>query len=221
MGLPEPPPFPRPGRNLPWRPGQGWREVHRVTDAGRQPRRLAQPAPSWWAAPGRRSLRRRRPRRARRPQERHAGGLMRDARHRVGACEYRGRGRTWGLRQRLLDAPCLAWKVSATADSLPQARTQERPQKVHLPKAAKRRIFAWPTAGRSLYLSAADDGVSGRCGSATQGRRTCAGAPVRHGTTQVAVQPISWARLAGRLACRLSAVQPCGARAWLVAHLSA
>jgi hypothetical protein len=32
-----------------------------------------------------------------------------------------------------------------------------------------------------------DEGVSGRCGSDTQGRRACAGAPVRRGTTQVAL----------------------------------
>jgi hypothetical protein len=112
---------------------------------------------------------------------------MRDARHRVGACEYRGRGRTWGLRQRLLDAPCLAWKVSATADSLPKARTQERPQKVHLPKAAKKthlRVGPLPVA-RFTYPLQMREFAAGEGQPRRDGARALA--PVRHGTTQVAL----------------------------------
>jgi hypothetical protein len=58
-------------------------------------------------------------------------------------------------------------------------------------------------------------------GSDTQGQRTCPGAPGMHGTTQMALSRFGGLGLPdGPLP--LSALgQPCGARAWLVAHSSA
>ena len=74
-----------------------------------------------------------------------------------------------------------------------------------------------------LSLSAAiDEGVSGRWRSDTQGRRQVRRRADEARHDVIGPQPISRDRLAGRATLLLSALgQPCGARAWLVAHSSA